>query len=68
MPAPTPAAGSSDVDLTVVHAPVPPQPTMPPPMPDRAPAYGYPQGPAVPPGPAYGYPQPVTAPEQNPAP
>ncbi|MFD8641801.1 TerD family protein [Streptomyces zaomyceticus] len=77
--APTPAAGSSDLDLTVVHAPVPPQPTMPPPMPDRAPAYGYPQGtPAAPqgpagqpvhtPAPAYGYPQPVTAPEQNPAP
>ncbi|WP_327166450.1 TerD family protein [Streptomyces zaomyceticus] len=72
VPAPTPAAGSSDVDLTVVHAPVPPQPTMPPPMPDRAPAYGYPQGPAGQPvhtpAPAYGYPQPVTAPEQNPAP
>ncbi|MFB7409426.1 TerD family protein [Streptomyces sp. NPDC056202] len=65
-------AGDPDPDLTVAHTPVPvpPQPTMPPPMPDRAPAYGYPQqqptnaGPA----PAYGYPQPVTAPEQNPAP
>ncbi|MFV6027997.1 TerD family protein [Streptomyces sp. NPDC056264] len=65
-------AGEPDPDLTVAHTPVPvpPQPTMPPPMPDRAPAYGYPQqqpanaGPA----PAYGYPQPVTAPEQNPAP
>ncbi|MGW1249648.1 TerD family protein [Streptomyces sp. NPDC002535] len=65
-------AGDPDPDLTVAHTPVPvpPQPTVPPPMPDRAPAYGYPQqqpayaGPA----PAYGYPQPVTAPEQNPAP
>ncbi|MFH9721920.1 TerD family protein [Streptomyces sp. NPDC017254] len=71
--APTPANGSPDLDLTaVVPAPVPPQPTMPPPMPDRAPAYGYPQGPAGQPAnapaPAYGYPQQVTAPEQNPAP
>ncbi|MER5207951.1 TerD family protein [Streptomyces sp. NPDC002825] len=56
-----------DLDLTVVHTPVPPQPTVPP-MPDRAPAYGYPQQPVNAPAPAYGYPQPVTAPEQNPAP
>ncbi|WP_329278369.1 TerD family protein [Streptomyces sp. NBC_00691] len=65
------SAGDPDLDLTVAHTPVPvpPQPTMPPPMPDRAPAYGYPQQPANPaPAPAYGYPQPVTAPEQNPAP
>ncbi|MEV4426716.1 TerD family protein [Streptomyces sp. NPDC053792] len=75
-----PAAGSRDpdLDLTVVHTPVPPQPAVPP-MPDRAPAYGYPQGappgPQGPggesvnaPGPAYGYPQPVAAAEQNPAP
>ncbi|MBP2581959.1 stress response protein SCP2 [Streptomyces sp. PvR006] len=65
-------AGDPDLDLTVAHTPVPvpPQPTMPPPMPDRAPAYGYPQQqPAnAAPAPAYGYPQPVTAPEQNPAP
>ncbi|MET7757859.1 TerD family protein [Streptomyces sp. NPDC005389] len=65
-------AGDPDLDLTVAHAPapVPPQPTMPPPMPDRAPAYGYPQQPPAnaAPAPAYGYPQPVTAPEQNPAP
>ncbi|WP_328947200.1 TerD family protein [Streptomyces sp. NBC_00250] len=47
-------APGPDLDLTVAHSPVPPQPTMPPPMPERAPAYGYPQ--------------PVTAPEQNPAP
>ncbi|MFJ8659159.1 TerD family protein [Streptomyces sp. NPDC093795] len=60
--------GSPDLDLTLVHAPVPPQPTMPPPVPDRAPAYGYPQPPVNAPGPAYGYPQPVTAPEQNPSP
>ncbi|MFF2305730.1 TerD family protein [Streptomyces sp. NPDC058128] len=65
-------AGDPDPDLTVAHTPVPvpPQPTVPPPMPDRAPAYGYPQQqPATAgPAPAYGYPQPVTAPEQNPAP
>ncbi|MCX5225986.1 TerD family protein [Streptomyces sp. NBC_00233] len=64
-------AGDADLDLTVAHppVPVPPQPTMPPLMPDRAPAYGYPQQPAnAAPAPAYGYPQPVTAPEQNPAP
>ncbi|MGW4699449.1 TerD family protein [Streptomyces sp. NPDC004285] len=60
-------AHDPDLDLTVVHAPVPPQPTVPP-MPDRAPAYGYPQEPVHAPAPAYGYPQPVTAPEQNPAP
>ncbi|MFF5917329.1 TerD family protein [Streptomyces flavochromogenes] len=63
--------GDPDLDLTVVHTPVPvpPQPAMPPPMPDRAPAYGYPQEPAnAAAAPAYGYPQPVTAPEQNPAP
>ncbi|WP_055602360.1 TerD family protein [Streptomyces aureus] len=63
--------GDPDLDLTVVHTPVPvpPQPTVPPPMPDRAPAYGYPQQPVnTAPAPAYGYPQPVTAPEQNPAP
>ncbi|WP_306327374.1 TerD family protein [Streptomyces venezuelae] len=79
---PAPAPGP-DLDLTVAHSPVPgsvpPQPTMPPPMPDRAPAYGYPQGAAAGPqgpggqpvnhaAPAYGYPQPVTGPEQNPAP
>ncbi|MEU4081153.1 TetR family transcriptional regulator [Streptomyces venezuelae] len=79
---PAPAPGP-DLDLTVAHAPVPgpvpPQPTVPPPMPDRAPAYGYPQGAAGGPqgpggapvnhsAPAYGYPQPVTGPEQNPAP
>ncbi|MFE5596459.1 TerD family protein [Streptomyces sp. NPDC056549] len=68
----SPATGSTgshdpDLDLTVVHAPVPPQPSVPP-MPDRAPAYGYPQEPVAAPVPAYGYPQPVTAPEQNPAP
>ncbi|WP_435970323.1 TerD family protein [Streptomyces sp. Qhu_M48] len=64
------ASGSPDPDLTVAHAPVPPQPTMPPPMPDRAPAYGYPQPqqPVNAPAPAYGYPQPMTGPEQNPAP
>ncbi|MFF8376222.1 TerD family protein [Streptomyces sp. NPDC015661] len=62
-------AGSHDpdLDLTVVHTPVPPQPTLPP-MPDGAPSYGYPQQPVNTPAPAYGYPQPVTAPEQNPAP
>ncbi|MFJ2933602.1 TerD family protein [Streptomyces sp. NPDC087219] len=67
----SPGADDPDLDLTVAHppVPVPPQPTMPPPMPDRAPAYGYPQQPAnAAPAPAYGYPQPVTAPEQNPAP
>ncbi|SED46037.1 TerD family protein [Streptomyces sp. TLI_105] len=72
----SPAGGSHDpdLDLTVVHAPVPPQPAVPPvpdrlpPVPDRAPAYGYPQQPVTAPAPAYGYPQPVTAPEQNPAP
>ncbi|MGW6419534.1 TerD family protein [Streptomyces sp. NPDC055055] len=68
----TPAgAPDPDTDLTVVHtpAPVPPRPTVPP-VPDRAPAYGYPQPqqPANPPAPAYGYPQPVAAAEQNPAP
>ncbi|MFI8421731.1 TerD family protein [Streptomyces sp. NPDC085479] len=53
----TSSAAHGDLDATVVHAPVPPVP----PMPDRAPAYGYPQ-PQVPgPGPAYGYPQPVHA-------
>ncbi|MER5963289.1 TerD family protein [Streptomyces sp. NPDC002057] len=64
------ASGSPDLDLTVAHPPVPPQPTMPPPMPDRAPAYGYPQPqqPVNAPAPAYGYPQPMPAPEQNPAP
>ncbi|MER7619942.1 TerD family protein [Streptomyces sp. NPDC126503] len=60
-------AGSPDLDATVVHAPVPPlpavppQPVAPPPMPDRAPAYGYPQQPVNSPAPAYGYPQPVPA-------
>ncbi|MFF0479019.1 TerD family protein [Streptomyces sp. NPDC004284] len=68
----TPAAAATgshgpDLDATVVHTPVPPQPAVPP-MPDRAPAYGYPQPPANAPAPAYGYPQPVGAPEQNPAP
>ncbi|WP_184930171.1 TerD family protein [Streptomyces nymphaeiformis] len=79
----SPATGSHDPDLdrTVVHTPVPPQPTVPP-MPDRAPAYGYPQQPVNAPAPAYGYPQqpvnapapsygypqPVAAAEQNPAP
>ncbi|KQX53120.1 TetR family transcriptional regulator [Streptomyces sp. Root66D1] len=64
-----PAPGSPDLDLTVAHGPVPPQPTMPPPVPDRAPAYGYPQQPTNAPAPAYGYPQPVgAAPEQHPAP
>ncbi|MFF7436672.1 TerD family protein [Streptomyces sp. NPDC008122] len=79
----SPATGSHDPDLdrTVVHTPVPPQPTVPP-MPDRAPAYGYPQQPvnapapaygypqqpANAPAPSYGYPQPVAAAEQNPAP
>ncbi|MFD0074050.1 TerD family protein [Streptomyces sp. NPDC127166] len=79
----SPATGSHDPDLdrTVVHTPVPPQPTVPP-MPDRAPAYGYPQQPVNEPAPAYGYPQqpvnapapsygypqPVAAAEQNPAP
>ncbi|MGW1119420.1 TerD family protein [Streptomyces tanashiensis] len=84
----SPATGSTaggahdpDLDLTVVHTPVPPRPAVPP-MPDRAPAYGYPQQPVNAPepayghpqqpvndpAPAYGYPQPVTAPEQNPAP
>ncbi|MFB7515305.1 TerD family protein [Streptomyces sp. NPDC056144] len=37
-----PAPGFPDLDVTVVHTPVPPQPTVPP-MPDRAPAHGYPQ-------------------------
>ncbi|MFF5424454.1 MULTISPECIES: TerD family protein [unclassified Streptomyces] len=61
------AAGDPDPDATVVHAPVPPlpavppQPVAPPPMPDRAPAYGYPQQPVNSPAPAYGYPQPVPA-------
>ncbi|WP_369149305.1 TerD family protein [Streptomyces sp. R44] len=66
--APQGPAGSHDpdLDLTVVHTPVPPQPTVPP-MPDRAPAYGYPQQPVNDPAPAYGYPQPVAAAEQNPA-
>ncbi|MDV9187939.1 TerD family protein [Streptomyces sp. SR27] len=63
------APSAPDLDLTVAHGPVPPQPTMPPPVPDRAPAYGYPQPPANVPAPAYGYPQPVgAAPEQHPAP
>ncbi|WP_017239116.1 TerD family protein [Streptomyces sp. SS] len=64
-------AGDPDLDLTLVHTPVPvpPQPTVPP-VPDRAPGYGYPQPPthAPAPAPAYGYPQPVAAAEQNPAP
>ncbi|WP_030688039.1 TerD family protein [Streptomyces globisporus] len=74
----SPSGGPHDPDLTVAHAPVPPQPTVPPmpdrvpPMPERAPAYGYPQGPGGQPvnapAPAYGYPQPVAASEQNPAP
>ncbi|MGW6538743.1 TerD family protein [Streptomyces sp. NPDC055011] len=56
----TGSAAHGDLDATVVHAPVPPVPTVPP-MPDRAPSYGYPQ-PQVPgPGPSYGYPQPVHA-------
>ncbi|MER6097345.1 TerD family protein [Streptomyces sp. NPDC001728] len=64
-----PAPGSPDLDLTVAHGPVPPQPMIPPPVPDRAPAYGYPQPPTNVPAPAYGYPQPVgAAPEQHPAP
>ncbi|MGW8764069.1 TerD family protein [Streptomyces sp. NPDC055815] len=66
-PGQTGATHDPDLDLTVVHTPVPPQPTVPP-MPDRAPAYGYPQQPVNAPAPAYGYPQPVGAPEQNPAP
>ncbi|MGW8365857.1 TerD family protein [Streptomyces wedmorensis] len=62
-------AGDPDLDLTLVHTPVPvpPQPTVPP-VPDRAPGYGYPQPPTHAPAPAYGYPQPVAAAEQNPAP
>ncbi|MFF8834949.1 TerD family protein [Streptomyces sp. NPDC015130] len=66
-------AGSPDLDATVVHTPVPPQPTVPP-MPDRAPSYGYPQGtppegpPANAPAPAYGYPQPVQRPDPHAAP
>ncbi|MFF1505779.1 TerD family protein [Streptomyces sp. NPDC058326] len=64
----TAASGSPDLDLTLVHAPVPPRPVVPPPVPDRAPAYGYPQPPVNDPVPAYGYPQPVTAPEQHPSP
>ncbi|MFC8951560.1 TerD family protein [Streptomyces sp. NPDC057101] len=64
----TAAPGSPDLDLTLVHTPVPPRPTVPPPVPDRAPAYGYPQPPVNVPAPAYGYPQPVTAPEQHPSP
>ncbi|MFE8937382.1 TerD family protein [Streptomyces sp. NPDC000963] len=63
----TPAAGSADLDATVVRPPVPPQPAVPP-RPDRAPSYGYPQQPVNGPAPAYGYPQPVGAPEQNPSP
>lgn len=73
-PAPDlPVDGSPDLDATVVHAPVPPQPTAPP-MPDRAPSYGYPQGtsqggpPAHAPAPAYGYPQPVHRPDPHAAP
>ncbi|WP_435059458.1 TerD family protein [Streptomyces sp. bgisy060] len=58
-------SASPDLDATVVHRPVPPQPAVPP-MPDRAPSYGYPQRPESAPAPAYGYPQPVAAPEQNP--
>ncbi|MEU9293289.1 TerD family protein [Streptomyces sp. NPDC048266] len=64
----TAASGSPDLDLTLVRTPVPPRPTVPPPVPDRAPAYGYPQPPVNVPAPAYGYPQPVTAPEQHPSP
>ncbi|MER7947044.1 TerD family protein [Streptomyces sp. NPDC096079] len=74
-------AHDPDSDLTVVHTPVPPRPAVPP-MPDRAPAYGYPQPPVDAPAPAYGYPQPpvddpapaygypqpVGAPERNPSP
>ncbi|GGY66166.1 TerD family protein [Streptomyces omiyaensis] len=56
----TGSAGHPDLDMTVVHTPVPPSPPLPP-MPDRAPSYGYPQEPAPGPGPAYGYPQPVHA-------
>ncbi|MFE0648089.1 TerD family protein [Streptomyces sp. NPDC059534] len=60
-----------DLDLTLVHtpAPVPPQPRVPP-VPDRAPGYGYPQPqpPVNPPAPAYGYPQPAAAAEHHPAP
>ncbi|MFI0989725.1 TerD family protein [Streptomyces exfoliatus] len=63
----SPEAGP-DLDLTLVHTPVPPRPTVPPPVPDRAPAYGYPQPQADIPAPAYGYPQPVGGPDQNPAP
>ncbi|MET9676543.1 TerD family protein [Streptomyces sp. NPDC006482] len=66
-----PSAGAPDLDATVVHATVPPQPTVPP-VPDRAPAYGYPQGPggqpANAPAPAYGYPQPVHQPDPHAAP
>ncbi|MGA5194674.1 TerD family protein [Streptomyces exfoliatus] len=62
-----PEAGP-DLDLTLVHTPVPPRPTVPPPVPDRAPAYGYPQPPVSTPAPAYGYPQPVGAPERHPEP
>ncbi|MGW6390152.1 TerD family protein [Streptomyces sp. NPDC055103] len=66
-----PVAGSPDLDATVIHAPVPPQPAVPP-VPDRAPAYGYPQqpvnAPAPGPGPAYGYPQPVRPPDPHAAP
>ncbi|MFI9748059.1 TerD family protein [Streptomyces sp. NPDC052494] len=72
VPAPDfPVAGSPDLDATVIHAPVPPQPTVPP-VPDRAPAYGYPQppvnAPAPGPSPAYGYPQPVHRPDPHAAP
>ncbi|KOX30786.1 MULTISPECIES: TerD family protein [unclassified Streptomyces] len=62
-----PATGPVDPDATVLHPPVPPQPSVPP-RPDRAPAYGYPHRPASGPAPAYGYPQPVGAAEQNPSP
>ena len=67
-PAPAfPVAGSLDLDATVVHAPVPPQPTVPP-VPDRAPSYGYPQEPVNARAPAYGYPQPVAQPNPHAAP
>ncbi|WP_282698175.1 TerD family protein [Streptomyces sp. CC208A] len=56
----TGSAAHPDPDATVVHPPVPSPPPVPP-MPDRAPAYGYPQPPVPDQAPAYGYPQPVHA-------
>ncbi|MFF4171848.1 TerD family protein [Streptomyces sp. NPDC001744] len=62
-----PVTGSADLEATVVHAPVPPLPAVPP-RPDRAPSYGYPQQPAASSAPAYGYPQPVGVPDRDPSP